>query len=317
MALQVAIQMDPIESIDIEVDSTFALAIEAQERGHNLFYYPPQNLTYREGNVVAWGWPLSVRKVSGGHFSLGPPSNQSLKDFDAILLRQDPPFDMSYITTTHLLEMIADDVLIVNNPFWVRNHPEKLLALRFPDLIPPTAISRHANTLKEFRSKHQDVVVKPLYGNGGVGVFLIRENDLNFNALCEMFLQTSREPLIIQKFLPEVMEGDKRIILVEGEPVGGLNRVPARDEARSNLHVGGTAEKVDLTERDHEICARIGPLLRQCGFVFVGIDVIGNCLTEINVTSPTGLVELQRFDGVNAAGLVWDSIETKLAGNSY
>ena len=316
MALQVAIQMDPINSLDIQVDSTVALAIEALERGHNLFHYPPQNLTYREGNVVACGWPFSIRKGSGYEYSRDAPSNQSLKDFDAILLRQDPPFDMSYITTTHLLEMISDDVLVVNNPFWVRNHPEKLLALRFPDLIPPTAISRHVNTLKEFRSKHRDVVVKPLYGNGGAGVFLIRENDLNFNVLCEMFLQTSREPLIIQKFLPEVMEGDKRIILVEGEPVGGLNRVPARDEARSNLHVGGKAEKVDLTERDLEICTRIGPLLRQCGFVFVGIDVIGSYLTEINVTSPTGLVELQKFDGVNAAGLIWDSIQTKLAKNS-
>ena len=311
MRLRAAIQMDPIESIDIEADSTFALAFEAQSRGHELFYYLPQNLAYHDGRVEAQGWPLTVRREQGSHFSLGESASVRLDRFDAVLLRQDPPFDMSYITTTHLLEMISSDVRVVNDPFWVRNHPEKLLALSFADLIPPTTIARDISRLREFRARHRDVILKPLYGNGGAGVFLVREDDLNFNSLCEMFLQSSREPVIIQKFLPDVRQGDKRIILVDGQPVGALNRIPAGDEARSNLHVGGRAEKTSLSDRDLEICGRIGPLLAEHGQIFVGIDVIGGFLTEINVTSPTGIVELERFDGVSAAALIWNAIESK------
>ncbi len=311
MRLRVAIQMDPVGSMDIEADSTFALAMEAQARGHELFCYLPQSLAYQEGRIEAQGWPLAVRRVLGDHYSLGGSAARRLDSFDTVLLRQDPPFDMAYVTTTHLLEMIADDVLVVNDPFWVRNHPEKLLVLDFPGLIPPTAITRDIGRLRGFRTRHRDVVLKPLFGNGGAGVFLVREDDLNFNALCEMFLQSSREPVIIQKYLPDIRRGDKRIILVDGRPVGALNRVPAKGEARSNLHVGGRAEKVVLSERDLEICARIGPLLSEHGQLFVGIDVIGGYLTEINVTSPTGIVELERFDGINAAGLIWDAIEKK------
>ena len=312
MRLQVAIQMDPIEAIDIDADSTFRIARELQERGHGLFCYQPEMLTCREGRLEARGWPLTVRQRKGDHFRLGDRTLTDLRGFDVVFLRQDPPFDMSYITTTHLLEMLAGDVLVVNDPFWVRNHPEKLLALSFPELIPPTAISRDFDQLRAFRALHSDVVVKPLYGNGGAGVFLILEEDQNFNALCEMFLLSSREPLIIQKYLPAVRGGDKRVILVDGKPVGAINRVPAKNEARSNLHIGGRAEKTALTQRDLEICERIGPILAEHDQIFVGIDVIGEHLTEINVTSPTGIVELERFDGVNAAGLILDAIEARL-----
>ncbi|MCY3878415.1 MAG: glutathione synthase [Rhodobacteraceae bacterium] len=311
MRLSIAIQMDPIEAIDIETDSTFRVAREIQSRGHELFYYLPQHLSLVAGEIRTRGHPLTVRQERGNHFTLGNREIRHLDDFDVVFLRQDPPFDMAYITTTHLLERLRGKPLVVNDPFWVRNHPEKILALDFPDLIPETAISRDMELLRGFRSQHGDVILKPIYGNGGAGVFRVRQDDPNFNALCEMFLQSSREPLIIQKFLPEVGTGDKRVLLVNGKPVGAINRVPAKGEARSNLHVGGRAEPVRLTQRDHEICARIGPLLARHGQIFVGIDVIGGMLTEINVTSPTGINELERFEGINTAGLIMDSIEAE------
>ena len=311
MALKVALQMDPIDAIDINADSSFRIAEEAQARGHELFYYTPDNLAFDEGRVTARGWPLTLRREIGNHFSLGEEATVDLADWDVVWLRQDPPFDMSYITTTHILDRIHPETLVVNNPFWVRNYPEKLLVLDFPDLTPPTTIARDLDTLKAFRDRHGDVILKPLYGNGGAGVFKLAHSDSNINSLHELFTGINREPLIIQKFLPDVASGDKRVILVDGEAVGGINRVPAKGETRSNMHVGGRPEKVDLTERDLEICARIGPLLREKGQIFVGIDVIGGNLTEINVTSPTGIQELERFDGINVAGRIWDAIEAR------
>lgn len=260
---------------------------------------------------MARGQSLTVRREQGNHADLGPMEEVDLADFDVVWLRQDPPFDMFYITTTHLLERLSPGTLVVNDPFWVRNFPEKLLVLNFPDLTPPTAIARDLETIKAFREKHGDVIVKPLYGNGGAGVFRITPEDRNLASLHEMFTGFSREPLIVQKFLPAVSKGDKRVILVDGEPVGAINRVPAEGETRSNMHVGGRPEKVGLTERDLEICAAIGPLLKEKGQIFVGIDVIGDWLTEINVTSPTGIQELERFDGVNIAGKIWDAIEAR------
>jgi glutathione synthase len=311
MSLKVAIQMDPIEPINIDADSTFRIAEEAQKRGHSLFYYTPDKLAYQEGKVTARGLPLTVKRVYGDHFELGEEQVVDLADFDVVWLRQDPPFDMGYITTTHLLDRVHPDTLVVNDPFWVRNYPEKLLVLDFPDLTPPTTIARDLETLKEFRAKHGDVILKPLYGNGGAGVFKLKEGDSNLASLHELFSGINREPLIVQKFLPAVTKGDKRVILVNGEPVGAINRVPAQGEARSNMHVGGRPEKVDLTDRDREICAAIGPLLREKGQIFVGIDVIGDWLTEINVTSPTGIQELERFDGINVAEKIWQAIEAK------
>ncbi len=313
MALKVAIQMDPIEPIDINADSSFRIAEEAQTRGHELFYYTPDQLSYRSGRVIARGWPLTVRREVGNHFSLGEKQDVDLAEFDVVWLRQDPPFDMGYITTTHLLDMVHPDTLVVNDPFWVRNYPEKLLVLAFPDLTPPTMIARDLETLREFREEHGDVILKPLYGNGGAGVFKLSKTDSNIASLHELFSGINREPLIMQKFLPDVTKGDKRVILVNGEPVGAINRVPAAGETRSNMHVGGRPEKVELTDRDHEICAAIGPLLREKGQVFVGIDVIGDWLTEINVTSPTGIQELERFDGTNVAEKIWQAIEEKRA----
>lgn len=311
--MKIAFQMDPIGPIDINGDSTFRLAEEAQARGHDLFYYTPDTLSYDEGRVTARGWPLTVRRVAGDHYTLGEETTVDLGEFDVVWLRQDPPFDMFYITTTHLLQRISPDTLVVNDPFWVRNYPEKLLILDFPDLMPPTAIARDLDTIKAFRARHGDVILKPLYGNGGAGVFHLPGSDRNLSSLHEMFTGFSREPLIVQKYLPEIQEGDKRVILVDGEPVGAINRVPGAGETRSNMHVGGRPEKIGLSDRDREICARIGPLLREKGQVFVGIDVIGTYLTEINVTSPTGLQELERFDGTNAAGLIWDAIGSRLA----
>ncbi len=313
MSLQVAIQMDPIGPIDIAADSTFRIAEEAQARGHRLFYYTPDKLSYRAGRVVARGWPLTVRREKGNHFTLGDEQDLDLVEVDVVWLRQDPPFDMGYITTTHLLDMVHPKTLVVNDPFWVRNYPEKLLVLNFPDLTPPTMIARDLETLKEFRAEHGDVILKPLYGNGGAGVFKLNQGDSNLASLHELFCGINREPLIMQKFLPAVTAGDKRVILVDGEPVGAINRVPAKGETRSNMHVGGRPEKVDLTKRDHEICAAIGPLLREKGQVFVGIDVIGDWLTEINVTSPTGIQELERFDGINIAEKIWKAIEARRA----
>ncbi|MCK0120332.1 glutathione synthase [Loktanella sp. F6476L] len=313
MPLKVAIQMDPIGPIDINADSTFRIAEEAQARGHSLFYYTPDKLAYREGKVVARGWPLTVQRVEGDHFTLGDEVEVDLADYDVVWLRQDPPFDMGYITTTHILDMIHPDTLVVNDPFWVRNYPEKLLVLNFPDLTPPTMIARDLDTLKSFRAAHGDVILKPLYGNGGAGVFKLKQGDSNLASLHEMFSGINREPLIMQKFLPDVSKGDKRVILVDGEPVGAINRVPAEGETRSNMHVGGRPEKVELTGRDREICAAIGPLLREKGQIFVGIDVIGDWLTEINVTSPTGIQELERFDNVNITAKIWEAIEARRA----
>ena len=311
--MKIAFQMDPIGPIDINADSTFRLAEEAQARGHDLFYYLPERLAYDEGRVTARGWPLQVQRVAGNHATLGDEKTVDLSDFDVVWLRQDPPFDMFYITTTHLLQRLSPGTLVVNDPFWVRNFPEKLLILDFPDLMPPTTVARDIETLRAFRARHGDIILKPLYGNGGAGVFHLPQSDRNLASLHEMFTALSREPLIVQKYLPAVSRGDKRVILVDGAPVGAINRVPAEGETRSNMHVGGRAEKVEMTDRDLEICARIGPLLREKGQIFVGIDVIGDYLTEINVTSPTGLQELERFDGTNAAGLIWDAIEARRA----
>lgn len=312
--MKVAIQMDPIGPINIDADSTFRLAEEAQARGAELFYYTPDKLAWDEGRVTARGWPLTVRREKGNHFSLGDETVADLASFDVVWLRQDPPFDMGYITTTHILEQIGGKTLVVNDPFWVRNYPEKLLVLQFPELTPATTIARDIGTIREFRARHGDMILKPLYGNGGAGVFRLATDDFNLISLHELFTGINREPLIVQQFIPDVSNGDKRIILVDGEPIGAINRVPPAGETRSNLHIGGTAEKIGLTARDREICAAIGPLLREKGQVFVGIDVIGDYLTEINVTSPTGLQELERFDGINAAGAIWDAIEARLAG---
>ncbi|TDL81940.1 glutathione synthase [Palleronia sediminis] len=313
MTLRIAFQMDPIGPIDIDADSTFRLAEAAQDRGHELFYYTPDRLTWDEGRVCAALSTLRVQRVKGDHAALGTPEMRDLSEMDVVWLRQDPPFDMGYITTTHLLDLLAPGTLVVNDPFWVRNFPEKLLVLQFPDLIPPTMIARDLDRLRAFRERHGDIILKPLYGNGGAGVFKLGQGDGNLASLHEMFAGISREPLIAQKFLPAVQEGDKRIILVDGEPVGAINRVPATGETRSNMHVGGRAEKAALTERDLEICAAIGPRLRETGQIFVGIDVIGAYLTEINLTSPTGLQELERFDGTDIAGRIWEVIEARRA----
>lgn len=309
--MKIAFQMDPIGSVDINADSSFRLAEEAQARGHELFYYPPENLSFQEGRIVARGHRMQVQRVAGDPAVLGAEEEVDLADYDVVWLRQDPPFDMFYITTTHLLERIHPKTLVVNDPFWVRNSPEKLLVLNFPQLTPPTTVARDLATIRAFKEKHGDIILKPLYGNGGAGVFRLTPDDRNLSSLYELFTGFSREPLIVQKYLPAVTKGDKRVILVDGEPVGAINRVPAAGETRSNMHVGGRPEKVGLTERDLEICATIGPMLKEKGQVFVGIDVIGDWLTEINVTSPTGIQELERFDGVNIAGKIWDAIEAK------
>lgn len=312
MGLKVALQMDPIGSVNIDGDSTFRIALEAQARGHSLFYYPPDKLAYREGRVVARGFGIELRREKGNHVNYGPEVEVDLSDFDVVWLRQDPPFDMGYITSTHLLDMIHPKTLVVNDPFWVRNFPEKLLVLRFPDLTPPTLIARDLATIRDFKATHEDIILKPLYGNGGAGVFRLGPDDRNLSSLHELFSSINNEPLIAQKFLPAVALGDKRVILVNGEPVGAINRVPQAGETRSNMHVGGRAEKIALTDRDLEICARIGSTLRDHGQIFVGIDVIGDWLTEINVTSPTGIQELERFDGTNTAAKIWEAIEAKL-----
>mgnify|MGYP000492359779 FL=1 len=310
--MKIAFQMDPIMRVDINADSSFRLAEEAQARGHELFYYSPDQLAYQEGRITARGHDMVVQRVAGTPATLGELREVDLADFDVVWLRQDPPFDMHYITATHLLDRLKGEALVVNDPFWVRNYPEKLLVLDFPDLTPPTTIARDLDTIKAFKAKHGDVILKPLYGNGGAGVFRLDANDRNLSSLHELFTGFSREPLIVQKFLPDVSNGDKRVILVDGEPVGAINRVPAAGETRSNMHVGGRPEKVGLTERDLEICAAIGPLLKERGQIFVGIDVIGDYLTEINVTSPTGIQELERFDDVNIAEKVWEAIEGRL-----
>ncbi len=312
MKLKVAFQMDPIASINIDADSTFVLALEAQKRGHEIFYYTPADLAYLEGKVVAKVSPLEVRRQHGAHYTLGTVEETDLAMMDVIMLRQDPPFDMQYITTTHLLDQVHPRTLVVNDPSHVRNAPEKLFVTRFPQLMPATLISADRTRIRAFRHRHQDIVVKPLFGNGGLGVFHVRPDDENFNALLEMFQSLyPRDPLMVQAYVPAVREGDKRIILVDGEPVGAINRVPAKGESRSNMHVGGQAVRSTLTPREREICDTIGPELHARGLVFVGIDVIGGLLTEINVTSPTGIQEINRFDNVCLEALVWNAIEAR------
>ena len=312
MARTVAIQMDPIEKIDIAGDSTFALALEAQSRGHTLLYYGPRDLTFREGKVTARVRPLQVRAVKGDHFTLGEVAVQDLSTVDVVLMRQDPPFDMSYISATHVLERIHPRTLVVNDPREVRNAPEKLFVTEFGDFIPPTLITSDRLEIRDFRERHKEIILKPLYGNGGTGVFRIGPGDENLGSLLEMFTQFYREPVIVQRYLPEVRQGDKRIILVDGEFAGAINRVPAAGEARSNMHVGGRPEKTELTAREHEICAAIGPELKRRGLIFTGIDVIGGYMTEINVTSPTGIQEVKRFGGADIAKLIWDAVESKV-----
>ncbi len=311
MGLSVAIQMDPIEGINIDADSTFALALEGQNRGHALWHYLPADLTFAHGVVRARGRRLTVQRVKGNHATLGAFETLELAKLDVVLMRQDPPFDMAYITATHILEHVHPKTLVVNDPAHVRNAPEKLFVTHFPDLMPPTVITSSRAEIDAFRREHGDIIMKPLFGNGGSGVFHIRPDDDNINALLEMFTARSREPIIVQRYLPEIRKGDKRIVLIDGVAAGGVTRVPAQGEARANLHVGGRAEKTTLTPREREICARIGPALKERGLIFVGIDVIGNYLTEINVTSPTGIQEISRFDGTNLAGLIWDAIEAR------
>ena len=312
MSLFVALQMDPVENVSITADSTFRIGIEAQERGHRLFQYTVDQLRYDEGRIIARGRPVILRRQLGDHVEFGAWQQLDLAEVDVVWLRQDPPFDMAYVTSTHLLDRIAATTLVVNDPFWVRNSPEKLMVLDFPDLTPPTLIARDLEAIRAFRQRHGDIVVKPLYGNGGAGVFHLRPDDPNLSSLVEMFSGINREPIIAQKFLPAVTRGDKRIILVDGEVVGAINRVPQAGEARSNMHVGGRAEKVGLTAREREICARLGPVLREKRLIFTGIDVIDGWLTEINVTSPTGIQELERFDGINAAEAIWQAIERRI-----
>jgi glutathione synthase len=311
MKLTVAIQMDPIEAINIAADSTFALALEAQARGHSLVYYGPKQLTFRDGIVSARVRPLEVRAVRGDHFTLGEPERFDLSKADVVLMRQDPPFDMAYITTTHLLERIHPNTLVVNDPREVRNAPEKLFVTTFKDLMPPTLITSDPAEIRAFRAEHEDIILKPLYGNGGAGVFRVKPDDENLGSLLEMFTAFYREPIMVQRYLPDVRKGDKRIILVDGEFAGAINRVPAQGEARSNMHVGGRPEPVEPSPRDLEICRTIGPELKARGLIFTGIDVIGDYLTEINVTSPTGIQEIKRFGGPDGAGLIWDAIERK------
>ncbi len=311
MSLTVAIQMDHVSSVSIAGDTTFALALEAQRRGHALLHYTPDRLSMRGGRAVALAEPLEVRDVKGDHYTLGERRIIDLAETDVVLLRQDPPFDMNYITTTHILERVHPKTLVVNDPAWVRNSPEKIFVTEFPDLMPETLITRDPAEVDAFRRAHGDIIVKPLYGNGGAGIFHMQEADRNLASLLEMFMQMFREPFIVQRYLKEVRKGDKRIILIEGEPVGAINRVPAEHDSRSNMHVGGRAEPTELTAREREICARIGPALRERGFVLVGIDVIGDYLTEINVTSPTGVREVRRFGGEDIASLFWDAVEAR------
>jgi glutathione synthase len=312
MTCAVALQMDPVENIDIAGDSSFVLGLEAQRRGHRLFHYLPRDLSFRDGRVYACMRPLTFRHELGNHASLGDAATIDLKEMDVVLMRQDPPFDMSYITATHMLEQVHPKTLVVNDPAAVRNAPEKLFVTYYPDLMPPTLISCDSAEIRDFREEHQDIIIKPLFGNGGAGVFHIQPGDENLNALLELFTELYREPIIAQLYMPEVRQGDKRIILIDGHAVGAVNRVPAAGEARSNMHVGGRPEKATLSARDREICEAIGPTLKDRGLIFVGIDVIGDFMTEINVTSPTGLQEIDRFDDTKLEALIWDAIEQRL-----
>jgi glutathione synthase len=311
MSLSVAVQMDPIERINIRGDSTFALLLEAQARGHTLAYYPPDRMAQRDGTVFATVQPITVRDVVGDHVTLGETKRVELAAFDVVLMRQDPPFDLAYISATHMLERIHPRTLVVNDPAHVRNAPEKVFVTEFPDLMPPTLLTRDLAEIKAFRADHGDIVMKPLYGKGGEAVFLLGVKDLNFGSLYDMFVATFREPWVVQKFLPAVKDGDKRIILVDGEFAGAVNRVPAPDDLRSNMVRGGSPKETELTAREREICARIGPGLRERGLLFVGIDVIGDYLTEINVTSPTGIRAIKNLGGPDIAAMIWDRIEHK------
>ncbi len=313
MSLTVAIQMDPVETIDIDADSSFVLGLEAERRGHRLYHYLPQDLSLKTGRVTAHARPLRLRREAGNHATLGDPEALDLAGLDVVLMRQDPPFDMAYITATHLLEQIHPATLVVNDPAEVRNAPEKLFVTQFPELMPPTLISNRREEILAFREAEGDIIVKPLFGNGGIGVFHIAPGNENLNALIELLATINREPIIVQRYLPAVRQGDKRIVLVEGEAVGAINRVPPPGDARANMHAGAKPEAASLDQRDREICQTIGPALKKRGFVFVGIDVIGGYLTEINVTSPTGIQEINRFDGVAIEGLIWDAIEARLA----
>jgi glutathione synthase len=314
MPLKIAVQMDPIASINPVGDSTFAMMLEAQARGHKVDYYVPQSLALRDNKVSAEVAAITVfDKPKGEHFALGDFARADLAAYDVLLMRQDPPFDMNYITISHMLERLHPKTFVVNPPAAVRNAPEKILVTEFPQLMPPTLVTRDRGQIREFRKEHGNIILKPLYGNGGAGVFLLQEGDQNLASLIELFEQNFREPFMVQRYLPEVRKGDKRIILVDGEPVGAINRVPAEGEARSNMHVGGRPEIVDLTPRDREICATIGPALKERDMIFVGIDVIGDYLTEINVTSPTGIREIKRFGGPDIAVLIWDAIEKRRA----
>ena len=313
MKLKVAVQMDPIARINIRGDSTFALLLEAQKRGHALSYYTPEKLSLKGEQLVAAVQPLTVRDQEGDHFTLGDATRVDLESFDVILLRQDPPFDLAYITTTHFLERIHPKALVVNNPASVRNAPEKIFVMEFADLMPPTLISRDKDEINAFRAEQGDVVMKPLYGHGGAAVFRVTPSDMNFGSLYDMFSVTFREPWVIQRFLPEVKHGDKRIILVDGEFAGAVNRVPAADDLRSNMVRGGAAQSTDLSPREREICERLKPALRERGLLFVGIDVIDGHLTEINVTSPTGIRAVARLGGPDVAAKIWDAIAAKRA----
>lgn len=312
MSLAVAIQMDAMNAIDIAGDSTFALALEGQARGHALYHYLPSDLSLQQGSVYARARSLQVRPDANDYFELGTAQLLDLAAMDVVLMRQDPPFDMAYITATHLLEHIHPKTLVVNDPAHVRNAPEKLFVTHFENVMPPTLITRDTALVHAFRVEHSDIVVKPLFGNGGAGVFHVTPGDENLNALLEMFLGLYREPIIVQQYLPEVRQGDKRIILIDGVAAGAVSRVPAEGEARANLHVGAQAVKTELTTRENEICSAIGPALRERGLIFVGIDVIGDFLTEINVTSPTGIVEINRLDDARLDGLVWNAIEARV-----
>ncbi|MCA3555939.1 glutathione synthase [Aestuariivirga sp.] len=311
MALKVAVQMDPVQSINIAGDSTFAMMLEAQRRGHRLFYYQTRTLALGGGSLFATGNAIAVRDEQGNHFALGGEDRCDLGKQDVVLMRQDPPFDMAYITATHMLETIHPGTLVVNDPKEVRNAPEKLFVLNYPQFMPETLVTRDPVEIAAFRREHGDIILKPLYGNGGAGVFRLGEGDQNFSSLLELFTQTFREPFIAQKYLPDVRRGDKRIILVDGKAAGAINRVPAVNENRSNMHVGGKAEPTTMTAREHEICEALGPDLKARGLIFAGIDVIGGCLTEINVTSPTGIREVKRFGGADIAALIWDAIEAR------
>ena len=309
MSLKVAVQMDPVEGINIDTDTTFLMMMEAQARGHSLWIYAPERLSLEDGVCFARGRPAVLRDVKGDHVTLGPYERVELRTMDVVLMRQDPPFDMAYITATHFLETIHPGTLVVNNPAEVRNAPEKLFVTGFPGLQPPTLITSDPEAIDDFRARHGDMVLKPLYGGGGSGVVRLKADDPNLDALLELHAMISREQVIAQKFVPAVSKGDKRVLLVDGEPVGAINRIPADGQVRSNLARGGRAAAVELTDRDHEICRIIGPELRRRGLLFVGIDVIGDFLTEINVTSPTGAQQLKRFGGADAAAAMWDRIE--------